>query len=170
MTNYRLVYVMVFLVVVLVAAIACQPIKPLAMEPEPLSPEEVLRAATSGWDAEELSEGIIDATLVYFSDDAVYEIAGLPSGLETYAGHDEIRAWITGLLADDFRMEVEILESEGPTVICETRSWMNWSRETGIAPIVATEEYAVQDGQITHVTWTIRQESLEQLQAVIGGS
>jgi hypothetical protein len=152
----------------LLLSVGCQPVRPVISQAEPRTAEEIVLAAADGWNEEEVTVSAIDATVAHFADDAVYEIAGLPTGTETYTGRDEIYAWMAGLLEGDFRLTVEILESDDTTVLTETRTWMNWSREAGIAPLVATEEYVVEDGKITRVTWTLTQESLEQLMKVMG--
>ncbi len=171
MNLYSSVDILALLSVVLLLLFGCQPIQPVASESEPLTPEEVVLAAAEGFGEEEKDVAVsaVDSSMMYFAEDAVYELVGLPTGTETYSGSDEIRAWMEGLLEDDFRLHVEILQSNEGTVLTETKTWMNWSREAGIAPLVATEEYVVQDGKITHVTWTLTQESLEQLMAVMGG-
>ena len=143
---------------------ACQPL----VAPETLTPEEMVLAAADGWNESEVTVAAIDATLAHFDEDAVYELVGLPTGVETYSGHGEIYAWMEGLLEGGFRLTADILESEGTSVTTETKTWMNWSRDAGIAPLVAIEEYTVEGGKITRVTWTLTQESLEQLLTVMG--
>ena len=85
----------------------------------------------------------IDASVSNFAEDAVYELVGLPTGTETYTGRDEIRTWMEGLMKDDFRLHVDVIESDDSTVRTETYTWVNWSREADIAPLVENEEYIV---------------------------
>ena len=58
---------------------------------------------------------------------------------------------------------------EGDTVTTETKTWTDDTRALGVAPIVATEVYIVQDGKIKSVTWTISDESLAVLMAAFAG-
>ncbi len=112
------------------------------------------------------SAGDVDASLDTFADDAVVNIV-MPGAPETYTGREEIRAWLEGLVAQHWEGEVEILEVEGDKVTTRLTSYMDPTRALGVAPLVGTDEYTVQDGKITAYTWTITDESFAKLQAAM---
>lgn len=56
---------------------------------------------------------------------------------------------------------------EGDTVTARTKTWSDPTREMGVAPLVATEVYIVQDGKITSLTYTPTEESVAKLQAAM---
>ena len=48
-----------------------------------------------------------------------------------------------------------------------TRTWVDFTRELGIAPLEATEVHIVEDGKIKSGTWTPTEETVAKLQAVM---
>jgi hypothetical protein len=112
------------------------------------------------------SAGDVDASLATFADDAVVNIL-IPGAPETYTGREEIRAWLEDLVAQRWEGEVEILEVEGDTVTTRLTSYMDPTRALGVAPLVGTDVYIVQEGKITAYTWTITDESFAKLQAAM---
>jgi hypothetical protein len=86
---------------------------------------------------------------------------------ETYTGVDEIRAWWEDLVAQNFDIEVEVVKVEGDTVTTNTKTWVDFTRELGIAPLEATEVYVVQDGKIVSGTWSPTEESIAKLEAAM---
>ena len=118
---------------------------------------------------EPLNAGGIDTMMAFFADDAVVKLVpALPPGSpDTFTGAEEIRAWFEGLVAMNFEIHIEVLQVEGDTVTTKTSTWADPTREMGVAPLVATEVYTVQDGKIKGFTWTISDESLAKLQAAM---
>jgi len=132
--------------------------------PAPPSPEKVL----AGMEAA-LNAGDVDAAMVFFTADAVLKfVPALPPGSpDTITGAQEIRAWLEELVAAHFQIDVEVLKVEGDTVTTRTKTWMDPTREMGIAPLVATEVYTFQAGKIKGFTWTVSDESLAKIQAAM---
>ena len=128
------------------------------------SPEEMLAAMEDA-----LNAGDVDAAMAFFTDDAVVKIApALPPGSpDTYTGAEEIRAWFEELVAMNFEIRVEITEVEGDTVTTRTSTWIDSTREMGVAPLVATEVYTIQNGKMKGFTWTLSDESLAKVQAAM---
>jgi hypothetical protein len=128
------------------------------------NPEEMLAAM-----ADALNAGDVDTAMALFTDDAVVKIApALPPGSpDTYTGAEEIRAWFEELVAMNFEMRVEVLEVAGDIVTTRTSTWVDSTRQMGVAPLVATEVYTVQDGKIKGFTWTLSDESLAEVQAAM---
>jgi hypothetical protein len=114
-----------------------------------------------------ISAGDVDASLATFADDAVVNIL-LPGAPETYTGKEEIRAWLESLAAGHWEGGVEILQVEGDTVTTRLTSSMDPTRALGVAPLVGTDVYIVQEGKITSYTWTPTEETAAKLQAAMG--
>jgi hypothetical protein len=145
-----------FLSLGLILLVACQP---------QMKPADVVLAAARGLDSGDLDDTKMDASLAYYADDAIVKLVGLPAGQpDTFTGKEEIRAWWEGLSAQHFNMTVEVLSVDGDTVTTKTLTWMDWSRQAGIAPIEAIEVYVVNDGKIHSETWTITEASQASLQ------
>ena len=120
-----------------------------------LSPAQVVTES-----AQVLSSSGVDASLAYFSDDAVYKLVGLPPGQpDTFAGKEQLRAWMKELMADHFELEVRVVKADDDTVTTETLTWSDMTRNLGVVPLVATEVYVVKDGKIASATWTLTPES-----------
>lgn len=118
---------------------------------------------------EALNAGDVNAAMALFTADAVVKLVpALPPGSpDTFTGAEEIRAWFEELVAMNFEIGIEVLQVEGDTVTTRTSTWVDATREMGVAPLVATEVYTVQDGKIKGFTWTISDESLAKVQAAM---
>ena len=128
-------------------------------------PEDVVLSAAQGWEA--LTPALLDAALAWYADDAVVTLIGLsPDQPNSFRGKAQIRAWFEDLAAHDFNLKLEVRQVSGDTVTTQTRTWMDWSRKAGIAPIMATEVFVIHDGKIVSETWTISPESQAQLAAI----
>ncbi|RLC82858.1 MAG: hypothetical protein DRJ03_18405, partial [Chloroflexi bacterium] len=84
-------------------------------------------------------------------------------GEECTTGAEEIGVWIKELVAVNFSIEPESIEMEGDTVTVVAKVWADPTRELGVAPLVTTDVYTVQDGQITSQTSTLTEESAAKL-------
>ncbi len=143
------------LIVLLIALLGCQ------TQPEP---EEVLANMVDALNASD-----VDATMACFADDAVVKLVpALPPGSpDTYSGAQEIRSWFEELVAGNFQIEVDVVDVEGDTVTTKTSTWMDATREMGVAPLIATETYTIRDGTIMGFTWAISEASLAKIQAAM---
>ena len=147
----KLLMIMVALVIILAL--------PLMLNAQEADPAKVVTDHV-----EVFKTGDLDAALTYFADDAVYRLEFMD---ETYTGKDEIRAWWDDLAAQNFDIEIEVVKVEEDTVTTNTKTWVDFTRELGIAPLEATEVYIVQDGKIVSGTWTPTEESIAKLQAAM---
>jgi hypothetical protein len=129
--------------------------------------QETDPAAVAIASVDTISAGDVDASLVTFADDAVVNIL-LPGAPETYTGKEEIRAWLESLAAGHWEGGVKILQVEGNTVTTRLKSSMDPTRALGVAPLVGTDVYIVQEGKITSYTWTPTEETTAKLQAAMG--
>jgi hypothetical protein len=129
--------------------------------------QETDPAAVAIASVDTISAGDVDASLATFADDAVVNIL-LPGAPETYTGKEEIRAWLESLAAGHWEGGVKILQVEGNTVTTRLKSSMDPTRALGVAPLVGTDVYIVQEGKITSYTWTPTEETTAKLQAAMG--
>jgi len=130
-------------------------------------PEDVVLSAGQEWEA--LTPASIDAALAWYADDAVVTLIGLsPDQPNTFRGKAQIRAWMEDLAAHDFNLKFEVREVSDDTVTTLTRTWMDWTRKAGIAPIIATEVFVIHDDKIVSETWTPSPESQAQIAAISG--
>lgn len=51
-----------------------------------------------------------------------------------------------------------------------TQTWVDFTREADIAPLVATETYIVEDGLIRNVTWTPTVKMIAKLEVLMAAS
>jgi LPXTG-motif cell wall-anchored protein len=146
-----------FLITIMVFAVIFT--LPLALYAQETDPAKVVTDHVAAF-----KTGDLDAALAYYADDAVYHLDFMD---ETYTGKDEIRAWWDDLATQNFDLEVEVLEVEGNAVTTHTKTWVDFTRELGIAPLEATEVYIVEDGKIKSGTWTPTEETIAKLQAAM---
>ena len=152
--------------ILLLAGCTVRPIQPEGTE----SPEGIVVAAYHGWSADPVDPSVVEPTLSHFASNAVVTLLGLPSGTEIYTGTEAIGAWMNGLIDLGFRAEVEVTGTDGDTVTTLTRTWMNPTRQMGIAPLEATETFVIQDGLIQSETWLLTPASLEKLSAAMAAA
>lgn len=117
--------------------------------------------------AEAFNRGDLKEVRTYFSDDFQLTMRpAFPSTSEkTFSGEDFNREWARKLIDADFRIEIEVLEAEENRVRTRTTTWQDITRRTGMAPLMGIEDYVVEDGQITHLTWTATEEAWESFYA-----
>jgi hypothetical protein len=130
-----------------------------AQEADPVT---VVNAANDAWNA-----GDVDTLKSLYADDAT---VSFPDWGDVLNGREQIDAWIDGLVASNFRIEPESVEAEEDTVIVVAKVWADESRATGIAPLVTTDVYTVQDGLITSQTSTLSEDSAAKLMAVLAAA
>jgi hypothetical protein len=132
---------------------------PVALYAQEADPATVVDAAIDAWNAAD-----VDALKALFADEAVVYF---PDWDETITGREQIDAWIEALAASNFAIEPESTQVEGDTVTVVAKVWADESRATGIAPLVTTDVYTVQDGLITSQTSTLSEESAAKLMAAM---
>jgi hypothetical protein len=142
----------------------CIPLILLAACQSTPKPEEVVLAQVTPWNA-----GDVETALALYTDDVVvkFEPALPPGSPEQYSGKVELRAWFEELAAMNFEMQIEVIQVDGDTVTTKTQTWVDPTRELGVAPLVATEVFIVRDGKIKAWTWTLSEDSLAALQTAL---
>ncbi len=126
------------------------------------NPEEVVLSQM-----DPINSGDIDTAIALYAPDAFVTIQpALGPGAQTeYRGQADLRAWLEGLNETHFEIDLEVIEVDGNTVTTKTETWNDPTRALGVAPLVATEVYHVEDGVIQDWSWTLSDESLVELQA-----
>lgn len=137
--------------------------KTLEPSPSATSPWEVLQDSLKPFNA-----GDLDGSLAYWTDDAVVKLIGAPPGQpDTMRGKAELRAWVESLFAAHFEIQEELIKEEGDTLTVKALTWMDPTRQLGVAPLEGMEVYVVRNGKIASLTWTISPESQAKLQAAL---
>ena len=145
-----------FVLIVLLMVVFALPVALYAQETDLAT---LIQGAYDAWNA-----GDVETLKAFYAGDAVLLF---PDFDEEYTGAEEIGQWIEDLVADNFLTEVESIEVEGDTVTVVAKVWADSSRAIGIAPLVTTDVYTVQDGLITSQTSTLTEESAAKLMAAM---
>ncbi|MFQ5594963.1 MAG: nuclear transport factor 2 family protein [Anaerolineae bacterium] len=132
---------------------------PVALYAQDTDPAAVAKALANA-----LNAGDVEAALALFADDAVVD-TGSPAS--PYTGKEAIRAWLEGMVATNFQIEIEILQVEGDIVTERDRFSDDDLRNLGIAPLEGISKITVQDGKVTSLIFAFTDESLAKLQAAM---
>lgn len=176
LTNYRML--LVLSVALALAGCAAPPAAPALPDdtpaaptdtlvptatPVPLAPAEVVTSM-----AERFSAGDLEGGMAYWADDAIWYIFGLPpNGSELLKGKEAIRRELGNEIAAHLTWEVEPTSVVGNVVTSHDTTWLDFTRQIGVAPVSATGQYLVEDGKIVTYAWTIDPESLVKLKAAL---
>ncbi len=126
---------------------------PTPTEP-PASPAEVVMST-----AERMSAGDLDSGMANWADDAIWYIFGLPpNGSELYRGKEAIRAELASEIEGHLKWEIKPESVVGNVVTTHDTTWLDFTRQIGVAPVGGTGQYLVQDGKISTYAWTITPE------------
>lgn len=117
---------------------------------------------------ERMNAGDLEGSLAYFTEDAMGYIVGLPpTGMEVYAGKEQIRALWQDSVDNHFQWEVEITGVEGDEIYVQAKTWHDFTREIGVAPLEWVDVYEVKDGKIITYSTTITAEALARLKPAL---
>lgn len=110
---------------------------------------------------ERMNSGDIEGSLAYFADDAIVYIIGLPpSGMEVYAGKEQIRSLWQDSVDNHFQWEIEISSVVGNIVSVKAKTWHDFTRQLEVAPLEYFDVYEVKDGKIATYGTTITADAL----------
>ena len=88
--------------------------------------------------AESLSAGDLDKLMTYWADDATFYIFGLPpNGSELVQGQAALRAEFADEIANHQQLEVEIDTVRGDIIMTREKTWHDFTRQIGVAPLEA---------------------------------
>jgi ketosteroid isomerase-like protein len=110
---------------------------------------------------ERLNAGDVDGSLGYFAEDALSYFIGMPpTGIEYYTSREALRPMWEYCVSDNFEWEVEITEVEGDLVFAVAKTWLDFTRQLGVAPNEFIDIYQVQNGKITTYGSTMTEAAL----------
>jgi hypothetical protein len=103
------------------------------------------------------------------ADDMMAYFIGLPpTGMEIYWGKEQFETFLVECCTGQhFEWEVGPMTGKDHLVFAEAKTWMDFTRELGVAPNTWTEVYEVQDGLITLYTSTITEEALAKFRPAL---
>lgn len=108
-----------------------------------------------------MNAGDVEGSLAYFADDATAYIIGLPpTGMEVYAGKEQIRTLWQDSVANHFQWEVNITSTYGNIVNVKAKTWHDFTRQLEVAPLEYSDVYEVKNGKITTYGTTITADAL----------
>jgi len=99
--------------------------------------------------ADALNAGDVEATMALFIDDVVIKMLfgnALPP--ESYSGREQVRFLMEDLVANNFKIQIEILQVLGDIAVTRSKTWHDFTIQLGIAPLDYIEIYPIQDGKI----------------------
>lgn len=124
-------------------------------------PSELVLACVKAFNA-----GNLGAALEYYARDAVFELLGVPSDQRNiFTGKNQLRTWFTELSSQHFHFELEIIKAQGSLITTRTQIWSDSTRQLGVAPLTATDQYLIRDGKINYAQRSLHPESVAKLQA-----
>jgi hypothetical protein len=133
-----------------------------------VTPTASLPAATVMGMVERMNAGDLEGALAYWADDAVVYFYGLPpTGTEIYRGKEQIHSVFEENVSSHLQWEVDIRSIVGDEVNARAKTWHDFTRQLGVAPLEATEVYLINDGKIVTYAWTVTEESLARLKPAL---
>lgn len=115
-----------------------------------------------------LNAGDIEGSLAYFSEDVMSYIIGLPpTGMEVYAGKEQLRTLWQDSVDNHFQWEVAVPRVNRNVVSVSTKTWHDFTRQLGVAPLSWYDAYEIKDGKIIAYSTTITRESLASLKTAL---
>jgi len=113
--------------------------------------------------AQQLAEAVnsqdIEGALALFAEDAVVNTGGsAPS-----TGTAEIRSWLEELASANFRIEAEVVEVNGDSIVERERLSMDPWTAMGISSLEGVSEIKIQNGLIQSLEFTFDETSLDEL-------
>ena len=104
---------------------------------------------------ERLNAGDVEGSMAYFADNAMGYIIGLPStGIEVYKGKAQIGYVWKDSVDNHFEWEVKIDGAYANIVNLKTKTWHDFTRQIGVAPLEWYDVFEIKDGKIiTYGSW-----------------
>lgn len=106
--------------------------------------------------------------MAYWADDAIWYALGLPpTGFETIVGKEALRTEFENEIAAHLTWEIDPQSVVGNVVTSHDTTWLDFTRQIGVAPVGATGQYLVENGKVVEYTWTVDPESLDKLMVAL---
>jgi len=118
--------------------------------------------------ADALNAGDVEATMALFTDDAITKaLFGDARPPSSNIGREQVRLFMEGLVAMNFKIQIEILQVLGDIAITRSKTWMDPTRQLGIAPLDYIEIYLIQDGKIEGFVDIATDETVAKIKAAL---
>jgi len=115
-----------------------------------------------------LNAGDIEGSLAHFADDAMGYVVGLPpTGMEVFTGKAQLRALWEDSVANHFQWEIQTAKVNGDAVSVRSKTWHDFTREIGVAPLEWVDVYEIKGGKIVTYATTITKEALARLKPAL---
>ena len=124
--------------------------------------EKVLTA-----EADALNAGDVEATMALYTDDVIVKMIPVIFPPGTFIGAEQVRFFVENLVADNFKMQVEILQVLGDIAITRIKTWMDATIQLGIAPNEMIVVYHIENGKVKSFTNIFTDESLAKIKAAL---
>jgi hypothetical protein len=136
--------------------------------PESVAPNDTSSAVVTEMVAR-VNAGDFTGAAELFADDAMIYLVGMPpTGMEIYWGKEQFRTFLEACCTDqNFVWEVVPERVEEGVVFVEAKTWMDFTRELGVAPNSFHEVFVVQDGQINLYYSTLTEEALANFKPIL---
>lgn len=110
-----------------------------------------------------LNAGDVEGSLAYFSAGAMGYLIGFPpAGIEVYTGKEQLRLLWQDSVSNHFKWDIEVISDSGGIVNVRAKTWHDFTRQLGVAPLEYADVYEVSDGEIiTYGSW-LTGESLDR--------
>jgi len=115
-----------------------------------------------------LNAGDVEATMALFTDDAIIKVLfgdALPP--ESCIGREQVRVFMEDLVANNFKIQIEILQVLGDIAVTRSKTWNDFMIQLGIAPLDFIEIYPIQDGKIKGFVDIATDETVAKLKAAL---
>ncbi len=118
--------------------------------------------------ADALNAGDVEATMALFTDDAIIKLLfGDARPPSSHIGREQVRFFMEDLVANNFKIQVEILQVLGDIAITRTKTWMDPTIQLGIAPLDFIEIYHIEDGKIEGFVDIATDETVAKIKAAL---
>ena len=118
-------------------------------------------------EADALNAGDVDATMALYTDDVIVKMIPVIFPPGTFIGAEQVRFFVENLVADNFKMQVEILQVLGDIAITRIKTWMDATIQLGIAPNEMIVVYHIENGKVKSFTNIFTDESLAKIKAAL---
>jgi hypothetical protein len=118
-----------------------------------------------------LNNGNVEGSLAFFADDAMVYFMGFPpTGIEVYTGKEQIRSLWQDNANNHIKWDVKVTSAAGDLVNIQAKTWHDFTRQLGVAPLEYLDVYQVIDGKIkTYGSW-LTEESLDRFKTAFASA
>lgn len=172
---YTLTLILIIAFVGITSAGCADQATPVAPTQTPVPPPPAPEAA-SGLDSAIVVEmitrvnaGDFARAAELFTDDALIYLVGMPpTGMEIYQGKDQFQTFLEECCTgQNFVWEVTPERVGDGIVFAEAKTWMDFTRELGVAPNSFNEVFVVKDGKISIYYSTMTEAALANFKPVL---